>query len=252
MDEETIDNAPVIDDAQEGVINDEAETANTETVVPDAPESTDWDARVNEWGGQTVVEEAVALRNALQTQDGVRALAYQALNALGIGDSDIDGLFGSGEDVSEPENKDPERLLTAAEVDAMVAERLKEFENNNQALSAKATIVRTIDETFATAKVTDKNDKAAILAIADNSMAGRDVNSMSAEEVRTAINSAHASFTARVRAAAEDILKEKHDIASGLPRPLPKGHGGAGGEDLPEPRSIAEAAERVRQQMGIS
>lgn len=234
--------------------------ADAPPVVEGAPpEPVDWSGRVTEWGGEDEVVSAIALRDALRTPEGVKALFYQAGRALGHGDDRIDELFAQQHpEVAPPESTlsyddlvaDPDRILTAGEV----AQLLKQQEDGRRAESAQQRVAQmvtgVIDTTFTDLKVADEADRHIILTLAD-SMLGGNVPSDPAA-VESAIRRAHAQFDAKVQANAEAIVTERAALHDGLPNPLPAAGGGSGGAPLAEPKTVDEAKRRTREQLQIA
>lgn len=236
----------------------EVEPGTEATPVVEETAPIDWGVKVTEWGGEDTIAEALQLREALSTRDGVTALMYQAGRALGLGDAAIDALFGTGE--ATPAGGEPvptveelladdERVVTAADIKRILADAEQKQQAQAEQQRTAQAVLTTIDSTFTDLKIEDEQDRLSILTIAD-SLVTPDKHSDPAA-VATAIRTAHARFEAKVQAAAQAIVKGKAEVAGQQPTPLPTGGSGGTGEVVGEPQTLAEAKARARQQLGI-
>lgn len=248
--------------AEESTVSDVSEIESVDTQVEQVQEEqaadaqvVDWAGRIAEWGGEESVADAIALQNALRTREGVEALARQALNALGVGDDKFAELFGASDDSSttiEPSIEDlladPDRVLTAAEVAKLLDAREDKRRAELTAQQMAVEVVRHTDATLESLGVTDEADKTVLIALADKIIGD---GPMDGPSIKNAITKAHAQFTERVKANAAAIVAAKHKAQTGLPTPLPASGASAGGDEVAEPRTVAEAIARTRKQFGL-
>lgn len=221
-----------------------------------APPAVNWEERVTEWGGEDSVTNAIELQRALGTPEGVRALFEEAGAALKLDPASIQQLLnpqavgdgGEGAPTIEELLSDPDRVLTAGEVMQILQHQAQQSQAAQQQEQAVAGIRTTISTTLDELKVTDKDDKAAILAIADNILG---VPTADATKIKSAITTAHARYMAKVQAEATAYVEGKAEAHGNLPSPLPAG-GSAGGDPLPAPKDLAEAKQRVRKALSVS
>lgn len=222
--------------------------------APEAPEPVDWEGKVNNWGGESTVDEAMAIYGSLSTKEGVETLAKATLNALGISDDKIEALFAAAPPVDDPNApetiesllSDPDRTLTAAEVRRLI-------EHNNQEQMAAAahanqveTVRNAISSTFEALGVTDEGDQSMLLSIADRLLNTKG-ELPSPDEVTTAIKAAHEQFTGKVKQMADQLLKDKKKQNEGLPSGLPNSGGAGGGNTGEPPSSVREVFRRIRE-----
>jgi hypothetical protein len=214
----------------------------------------DWAKRVNEeWGGEQAIVSALELQAALQTREGVDALFREAGRALGIGDAALDALFVKETPSSEQQAlsvddllADPERVLTAGEIQAILDARERQAQVERAAAAAEEQLRMAIDSTLNSLQVTDPSDRKIVLALADE-IIGTVTHATKPEAVDQAIRTAHARWQAKVQQEAQTYVQTKHAAHEQLPSPLPSGSG-AGGEVVPPPSSLEEAKRRTREQ----
>lgn len=241
---------PVVEEPPEGELPPEGEQQ---------PAPVDWDAKVQGWGGEDAVAEALQLQQALRSREGVEALFHEAGRALGLGDAAIAALFGTepaggqapeGEPTVEELLADPDRILTAGEVARIIASDRTQAQQQTQAQQTAQAVVSTIDTTFTDLKVTDEDDRIAILTLADQLLPSNKQGDTQA--VAGAIRTAHDRYQAKVQERAEAIVRQRHETNEQLPSPLPTGGGGAGSELVEEPKNVAEAKVAARKALGIN
>src|SRR5882724_494266 len=214
---------------------------------PNAPPVVDWNARVVEWGGEDSVKSAIELQKALQTRDGVRALADESLRALGIGDAAIAALFGPAASTEtetvEQLLADPERTLTAGELKRVLeSERVANRSEIEQRTHAQS-ISTAIAETTRDLKISDE-DRPVILALADRFMSVP-ANQATPAQVAEALKKANDAFGQTVKKAADAYIESKKLARQQTPQ-TPSGGGSGGGKPIDEPKTVKEAKLRVR------
>lgn len=237
----------------EGEVQPEGEAAPVEEPAP-----VDWAARVDEWGGETSIAEALAIREALSTREGVTELFRQASVLLGV--EAAKELLGIESAPAEPAGEaeptidellaDPERVLTAGELQRILAHERQQAQTQTQAQRQAQAVISSIESTFEDLKIEAEDDRIAILTLAD-SLVPADRQSDPAA-VAQGIRTAHAKYQDKVKAAAEAIVAQRAAAHDALPTPLPAGGSGGGEPVVGEPQTLAEAKERARKQMGLS
>lgn len=249
--------APVVEAPPAGEAEPIVEEGAEPIVEEAAPPPTDWGARVEEWGGETTVAEAVQLRQALATRDGVEELFRQAGRALGFGDPAISALFDPNIDPdAEPEPtvedllSDPERVLTAGDIQRILSHEREQAQAQSDQQRTAQTILSAIESSFEDLKIADEDDRIAVLTLADQLVPKHQQGDPAV--VSQAIRTAHERFQSKVRAAAEAIVQNRAAVHEALPTPLPAGGGSGGSAIEEEPKTLAEAKERARKQLGIS
>lgn len=216
-----------------------------------APAGPDYAKQIADWGGDEAVADAVALRKALGTPEGVKALFMEAGRAQGLGDETLTALFekqaGGSSDPIADLLADPSKQLTAGEVVALMDAREKKLRETitaeTGATNHAAAMSQAVDSTLTDLKVSDE-DRAVVLALADTAL-GKDAANATPQEAAAAIRKGKDAFDALVQKRAEAYVQEKHDKSQQLPTPL-SGGGTSGGTPLPEPTSLDEAKNRVR------
>jgi hypothetical protein len=215
----------------------------------------DWAARVNEWGGEDTVAQAIALQQALATRDGVQALFQEAGRALGLGDAAIAALFEDAT-AAEPEPSvedilaDPDRILTAGEIQRILDARTEQQQAQTREQQQAQAVLSSIEDAFETLKIADEEDRLAVLAIADTYVPQAQKSDPAA--ISSAIRRAHEHFQAKVAQQAEAIVRGRAETNEQLPNLLPTGGGSGGGESPTEPQTLEEAKRLARKQLGIS
>lgn len=255
-----------------------AETTATDVVESDVSETEPaqappgWEDRITQWGGEDEVVAAIALRDALRHEEGVRSLFIEAAAALKLDQAAVQALLSPsvGEYVETSQGPaitlddlraDPDRTLTAGELLAVLeAQRAAEEQERAEAAtraaveSGHAAIRLSIDNTFNDLQVTDPVDRQAVLAIADQLLPDVDYQTPPAE-VAAAVRQAHTTWTARLEEKARSLVAAKAEVAATLPSPLPQAGGVAGGEPLAAPSGadwMEEAKKRARARLGIA
>lgn len=231
--------------------------------TPPADQPVDWEARVrDEWGGEDRVSRALRVDDALQTRDGVTALAWEALRALGVGDKAIESLFGGdqpaddGQETIEDLLADPDRVLTAAEIARVLEHRDTQREAKTAEERAfeewKQTVDSTVDKALSDLKFDgDDETRQVVLTLGDKFLpVPGDVSKATPQQIAHAVRKGYDVWQGLVKAQAEAYVQSKADVHSKLPSPLPSGQG-SGGEAPPEPQSIEEAKKAVRASLGI-
>lgn len=245
----------VADAVTEAPENDGGAIETPETPAAEAP---DWEARVTAWGGADAIDDAVALQQALQTQEGVRALFEAAGRSLGFGDDKIAGWFADGE--TPPAEKadpwadivgdDPDRPLTAADVakmlDRVVSERVEGPLQERQAAEYQATVRQNVRAGLDHIGITDQKVAQIVCNLADQYVTDADLTDPT--RVREALNRAYTDWQGLAKQAQDKYVAEKKEQAAAQPKKLAGGTSGA--EAAPEPQSVAEATARVRAALG--
>lgn len=234
----------------------EPAVAEGTTVTEPAPvEAPDWAAKVEEWGGTDIIENAIGIHRALQTREGVEALLYEAGGALHIGEDALRKLLypeapaaeGEGEETVEQLLADPERVLTAGEV-IRIQQHFANQQSEAQLQARQLADARaTLDTTLAKLEVPEP-DHGLVLAMADQILGSP---TMDPAKISSAITQAWTTLQERTKANAEQYVQSKHEAHEGLPSPLPAGET-SGGEPVAPPKSLEEAKARVRKSLGLS
>lgn len=217
---------------------DAGETPQPEPEVVPAPEPEvtetpeDYAARVAAWGGPEAIEDAIAIAQALQDEDGVRALVEEGLKHLGI-----DPAKAFGTESETPDEEDPDRLLTVAEMEARLAAernaRQSETQRQRMAVAVEAVdaarravgveteeewdLVRTFAQKYATPAETDPH------------------------VLTDAVNKGYADMQAALEKAAKKYVTDRATANEQVPTPVVGGNTGGGDEPPPPPKSLDEA-----------
>lgn len=223
--------------------------------VPAAPaapaEPVDYGAKVTEWGGDERIERALKIDAALDTTEGQEALVVEHLRARGFDNAQIEAFLRPqaapgtpGVESVEDLLKDPERVLTAAEISRVLTARDEQAQARQSQQAAQAVVVSTIDATMKELNVTDEN-RQTILTLADQFLPTPGVVPNNPAQIADAIRKGQAEFNRQVEVAAKLYVENKGAAHGLVPTPLPAG-GTGGGEPTPEPQSLQEASARTR------
>lgn len=205
--------------------------------------------QLSELGDVEAAKQALAWRQELQTEAGVIKMFYDAGHALGLGDKEIEQLFGDGTTPDEDEDdSDLDLPVTMRELKEFLAKEVlapqqQQLEAARQAEFAQQLKTR-IDGVFDELGVTEQ-ERGAVAALADQLIDPSKGDDAAAIEqaVRDATKQWNDAAAARVKA----YVDGKRKVAASVPKTPDGGAPPAGeGETEPPPRSIAEAIERRR------
>lgn len=228
---------------EDGAVTPEAAPEAAPEVAPETapaaePEVTtspevDWNQRVEAWGGEQSIEDAIAIAQALQDEDGVRALVQEGLKHLGY---DPNILDAQGNPVEPPEPEDPDRLVTAAEVEA----RIRQIQESQAQAESQATDARAQAAVLASVEslsLTDDDEVRAVLSFAQKyaSPDERDPGVLEA-----AIKAGHADYIKTLEEASKRYVQQRADANNSVPTPVTSG-GAPSGDEVPQPKNLEEA-----------
>lgn len=223
--------------------------APVDPAAPPAP--VDYGAKVAEWGGEDRITRALAIDQALDTTEGQEALVIEHLRARGFDNTQIEAFLHPapapgtpGVESVEDLLKDPERVLTAAEISRVLTSRDEQAQARQTQQQAQAAILSTIESTMVELKVSDEN-RQTVLTLADRFLPTPGVVPNDSKVVAEAIRRGQAEFDRQVQEAAKAYVENKGAAHGAVPSPLPAG-GTGGGEPTPEPQNLQEASARAR------
>lgn len=245
------------------LIADPAEPEPTPFSLPE-----DFASQVESWGVPVdELAQAAAFHKSLQTQDGVIEAFIQTGQSLGFGIKELNRLF---EDEPAPapvtpaptpheEPLDPERLMTAAEVDALldkVRAETTEFRQQQEQREQEAqqrTVFNAMDQWFDGQGVPDMETRRQIAAFGEKHVVG---NSYDPAVAIRALEAGKAEYDAWIDGQARAYLQRKAAAAGKQPTPVGGAVGHAGGSDEPpftyegQGRTAMDAAkQRVRDRL---
>lgn len=243
-------------DAEQGSFDGiEAPAPETDIKAP-APETDtktppDWSKRVEEWGGESSIEEALRLQQALSSKEGVEALFEEAARWLGYSDK-LDAIRNPQPEAKAEPASDGEDLITKAEARQMAEEMLREQAlkpwEEQQRKAQEDTTRRAVNRELEGLKISDPVQARIILDLADRHITPEAYNDPDA--VAAAIQKGYVDYRQAVDAEAKRYLSEKQAKHEAAPEPL-KGGTSPGGESDDEPLTLKEAKARVRAKMGL-
>lgn len=238
---------------------------NPEAPPAEEPEPVDWAKRVtDEWGGEDRVKQAIALEQALQTPDGVKALFEEAARYLGVGNDKIADILGVP--APEPEGGDPvvDLLVEKLDLDATSAAELakalrgtaeeavaplqqerKQEREQARASNVDAAITAVLPEELHE----DENVRKLVCGFADRYITDEALLDDPAA-VKDALRRGHADMQAAQEKAQKAYLEGKKKVKDETPTPLSSGST-PGGEEIPEPQNVKEAGARLRARLGL-
>lgn len=255
--ENEVETAPVTETAAEvEVETPAAEVTETPEVVEEAP-AFDWAdealqtraqeaiSHLEKWGDPTAVEQALAIQAALNTEEGITQLFVQAGRSLGLGQDKLEALFGEEVAAEETEEIDEDRVLTVKEARELFAKETAEAQRKSSSQreveAAQATAQAAVTSTLSDLKITDPAEINAVLTLGQQFLADDDVDP---EHVKAAVRKGWAEYERVVKERAKKYVTGKVENAAKLPGSI--GGAAPGGDDLPEPKSVEEAKQRVR------
>lgn len=256
------------------------ETEPVEEAAPEFALPEDFAQTVQGWDVPVeILPEAVALYKGLQTEEGVIDNFVVLGQKLGFGIKELERLFSDEEPVApvapapvapaavaEPE--DPERLMTAAEVRALVeAERAdytskfdafqqQQVEAQQQAFQARQTqTFQAIGEWFKTNDIVSEEAQAIIARLGEKTL-DPTADSYDPQVAIAALERGKEAYDKFVETEAEARLRKKAVIASAQPAGIGEGGGtdaGEGDDGTPDYKALGRdaleaAKKRVRAQ----
>lgn len=211
--------------------------------APAAPpaEPPNWEARVQEWGGEEAIQDAMKVAAALQDPDGLAAMFVEAGRSLGVPFDRLSGLFDDETPPPPGEQPDPDAPVTAAQLQAAVTQLQAGIEQQNAAgQQAAAKVV--IDAELQRLGL-DPKEIPQVLEMGSRHLADGDYDP---EHIRAAIAKGHEDWTATVQSVAAKYVQAKVEQAAGQPNPLTGGGSPSGSEEPTEAANVEEAKARVR------
>lgn len=225
--------------------------APADPAAPVVPVPVDYGAKVTEWGGEEKIARALQIDAALDTSEGQEALVVEHLRARGFDNAQIEAFLHpqapagtAAVESVEDLLKDPERVLTAAEIGRVLQARDESAQMRQSQQQAQAVVISTIDATMKELNVPDEN-RQTVLTLADRFLPTPGVVPNNPTQIADAIRKGQAEFDRQVQEAAKTYVENKGAAHAVVPTPLPAG-GTGGGENAPEPQNLAEASARAR------
>lgn len=212
--------------------------------------------------------EAVETYKRLQTEEGVIDGFISMGQQLGFGIKELNKLFAEEETPAPaapaapaPEPLDPERLMTAAEVEELLGKQREElvtFRQEQEQASAQAKqqqVYNAMDSWFEAQGVSDQDTRFAIAKRGEKHvLQGQD--GYDPRVAIAALERGKVEYDAWVEAEAQAYLKKKQTAANGQPTALGGAptHGGGGEDAAPDYSKLGRGAldvarERVRQRL---
>jgi len=234
-----------------------ADDGETDETVEDA-QSVDWADeaqqaraiaaldRLERYGDEATVEQAIAIQAALQTEEGVRTLFEKAGQALGVNADQLAALF----DVAPPTevvDDDPDRVMTYREFKELMEKEVTGPAAQRAQDALHATATATVNSALATLGVTDPAEVRAVLAAGQQYIKDGDFDPA---HIKEAVEKGFAEYERTAKARFNAYVGKKVADKKTLPGSI--GGNSPGGEAMPEPTSLAEAKKRAREAMGIN
>lgn len=211
----------------------------------------DLNQKVEQWGGEDRVAEALKLQALLDTDDGVTALFLEAGQALGLNASQIEALFHPETQLTpeqrEAQEAELDQVVTVRDAQKMVEDALRERvlqpQQEREAAELRARTNDIIETELKTLGAAE-DDWPLILKAGEKHIADGDFDPA---HIRAAVRAGEADFKAAMQRAAAAYLQTKEGDANGTVAPV--GGGSPGGEPPSEPQSVEEAKAIIRQQL---
>lgn len=220
-----------------------AEGTPTEPVVEPSTDI-DWSQRVEEWGGQQSVEDAIAIAQALQDEDGVKALVTEGLRHLGATPEQIDAFIKGEQAAPAGEPEDPDRLVTAAEVEKRLA-AIQQAQHEAEASRIDSVAQRSVVEAVDALQLADEDEARIVLSYAQKYASPEERDP---QILQAAINAGHADYLKKLEEASTRYVERRQELNDGVPTPV-TGSGPPGGEEVPAPKNMDEAKAAARRML---
>lgn len=204
-----------------------------------------------EYGGKDSVAQAHKIHQALQTQDGVMQLFFEAGQSMGLGLREIQALFGGAQIPDEVVDDGPadDELVTWAQARALLQKEVLEPMAQQQQATAEAVARQAVQSTISDLGLTDQDTIAAVLQLGDRYLNPSD---LSPKSVSDAVRKGHEDFAKLVTANAQKYVSAKVAVRKTVPKALGGGGASQGAAEEPEPKTVAEAIRNARKRMGLS
>jgi hypothetical protein len=208
---------------------------------PDPSASADADPYAD-FGGRETVEKAHQLHQALQTEEGVWNVFFQAGRALGLGTREIEALFAESQGEPEPEGPADDDVMTFGQFKTLMDETVTKPQQLREQQLAEDMARTAIDQAVEKLGITDPELREAVLQLGDRYL-GDDI---SPAAVKVAVEKGFAAYQKLVAAEKAKYTQEKRDGAAGVPK-APAGAPATQVSDFgAEPKNAKEAIARGR------
>lgn len=210
-------------------------------------------SHIEKWGDPTEVERAIAIDQALRTEEGVTALLYEAGKALGISEDSIKALFGGTEEAAPAEEAPAEpaddetltwgeaKRLMEEQMERLLTEKVEKPRQEQEQQRAVAAASDAVKSTLAELGVKDDAEVRSVLAQAQ-AFVGED--ELDPDKLKAAVRKGFEEHKSIVQKRSRDYIEGKKTVKETVPSSI-KGTA-PGGEALPEPKDLAEAKARAR------
>lgn len=200
------------------------------------------------YGGKDAVDQAVRLHQAVQTEDGIFQLFFEAGQSLGLGLKEMQTLFGQGDAQPEAEGPADDELVTWAQARELLHREVLQPMQAQQQAVAETVARQSVQSTISELGITDNETVAAVLQLGDRYLPP---GSMDPREISAAVKRGHEDFVKLVQANAQKYVAGKAAARKSVPKPL---GGGASSAEAPaeaEPKTVAEAIAAARKRLGV-
>lgn len=234
-------------------LDDGVEDVDTEDLDLEDNGAPDLDAEPEDpwspYGGKETVDQAYKIHQALQSQDGIIQLFFEAGQSMGLGLKEMNALFGN---VSPEETVDEgpadDELVTWAQARALLQREVLEPMQQQQKATAEAMARQAVQSTITDLGLTDQDTIAAVLQLGDRYL---DPNDLSPTAVSDAVKRGHEDFAKLVTANAQKYVAQKAQAKRTVPKSVGGGGASQAAQDEPEPKTVAEAIAAARRRMGM-
>lgn len=222
----------------------ESETAESFVSESETAESAPADPFA-EFGGADSVRQAHQLRQALQTQDGVMRLFFEAGRSMGLGLNEMQQLFGQAQQPaaaapSAPQWEDDD-VLTYGQVKQLLQEQVLQPWQQSEAERAEAVARQTVTSVQKELGIEDQDTWAAVLQLGDRYLG----DDLSPDNVAKAIRQGHDDFVKLVKGNAQKYVQRKAEVKKSVPK-APAGGSTPTSAPEAEPKTVEEAIKRAR------
>lgn len=198
------------------------------------------------YGGKDTIDKAVAIHQALQTEDGVWNLFFQAGRSLGLGVREIEALFAQQQGGGEPEGSpepDDDDVMTYGQFKAMLNEQVLAPWQQTQQATAEAAARSAIDTTCLELGVKDTQVRDAVLRLGDKYLS----DDISPQKVQAAVRRGFADYQTLLKGERQKAVTQKREAGATVPKSPAGAVAGAPAQDAGnEPKDVAEAIRRAR------
>lgn len=196
-------------------------------------------------GDRARLEYATRIANALDTDEGKLQLFVEAGQSLGVGYDRLEALFEDAESKVKEAEKDLERPLTRAELEDILDAEIRQplaRDTEQRTFERNATAINDMLDALG---LEDPDMRLSVLALGNKYVSETESDPRA---LMNAVQAGYKDYVGMMNGAVQSYVEDKARQAGYAPRPL-VGTSPVTGTTRPEPKTMAEAKQRVRERL---